>query len=152
VKELRGAGEHLRPVLERNRIAGLEVKVEPELLVRTEMRPENFHRLIHILVENSVDWSGNVKKPEIRVSVRRLENHCEIIFTDNGSGISEKIADRVFEPGFSWKENGRGMGLAIARSLVELHGGTIDVLHDRRRKGAGFRILLPLKPARATVD
>ena len=44
-----------------------------------------------------------------------------------------------------------GMGLTIARSVVETHGGSIELLTDRRRKGATFRIRLARKKARATV-
>jgi signal transduction histidine kinase len=62
----------------------------------------------------------------------------------------ERPAARVFEAGFSMKKGGRGMVLTIARRLVEGHGGRIDVLVDRRRKGANLRIVLPRKRSRAT--
>jgi signal transduction histidine kinase len=61
------------------------------------------------------------------------------------------VADRVFEPLFSGKEGGQGMGLTIARSIVKVHGGEIHALTDGRRRGASIRILLPRKRSRATV-
>jgi signal transduction histidine kinase len=61
------------------------------------------------------------------------------------------MAGRIFEPLFSSRDGGRGMGLAVARAIVELHRGQISVVHDGRRAGAAFRILLPRKRARATV-
>ena len=63
----------------------------------------------------------------------------------------QDVADRVFEPLFSGKEGGQGMGLTIARSIVKVHGGEIQALTDGRRRGASIRILLPRKRSRATV-
>jgi hypothetical protein len=60
------------------------------------------------------------------------------------------LGERVFEPGFSTKEGGRGMGLTIARRLVEAHGGRLLVLLDGRRRGANLQFTLPRKRSRAT--
>ena len=79
------------------------------------------------------------------------EANCEIVFSDNGPGIDMDIAGRIFEPLFSRKEGGRGMGLTIARQMVEAHGGRINVIVDGRRKGAAFQVLLPRKRSRATI-
>ncbi len=118
---------------------------------RVEMRPESFHRLLHILTINSIEWLQAVKAPELRLSVRNLPDQCELVFADNGPGIPPEMATRVFDPLYSAREGGRGLGLAIARNLVEAHGGKIDVITDRRRRGASIRILLPRKGAR-TAD
>ena len=83
--------------------------------------------------------------------VSAVEDNCEILFSDNGPGISNDIAYRIFEPLFSRKEGGRGMGLTIARQLAEAHGGRISVILDGRRKGANFQIMLPRKKSRATI-
>ena len=63
-----------------------------------------------------------------------------------------RTSHAIFEPMFSTKEGGRGMGLTIARGLVEQHGGTIEVIVDGRRRGAHFRIRLPRKRSRATLS
>lgn len=75
---------------------------------------------------------------------------CEIVFSDSGPGIPADVAGRVFEPGFTLKEGGRGMGLTLARRIVEAHGGHMHVILDGRRKGANLRVLLPRKRSRAT--
>lgn len=133
--------------------AGVEMEIGSEAadVVRVEMRPETFHRLLHILATNSLDWLHGIRQPRIRIAARRVEQKCEIIFSDNGPGIPEAAADRVFEPLFSGKEGGQGMGLTIARSIVKVHGGEIQALTDGRRRGASIRILLPRKRSRATV-
>ncbi len=140
----------LEPVL---RAASVEMMIDAPRrgVLRVEMRPESFARLIHILTMNALDWLHGVDRPRIRVAVNATEERCEILFSDNGPGIPAEIAQRVFEPLFSCKEGGRGMGLTIARHIVTLHGGAIELLTDRRRTGANLRILLPRKRSRATI-
>jgi signal transduction histidine kinase len=140
----------MQPVLE---AAGVEMDTAADSadVVRIEMRPETFHRLLHILTTNSLDWLHGIRQPRIRVTARTADQHCEIIFSDNGPGIAPGIADHVFQPLFSGKEVGQGMGLTIARNVVTVHGGQISVLTDGRRRGANIRILLPRKRSRATL-
>jgi signal transduction histidine kinase len=140
----------MQPVLS---AAGIEMEIATDTadVVRIEMRPETFHRLLHIFATNSLDWLHGIRQPRIRISAKRQEQTCDIIFADNGPGIPAAVADRVFEPLFSGKEGGEGMGLTIARSIVNVHGGEIHALSDGRRRGAAIRILLPRKRSRATV-
>jgi signal transduction histidine kinase len=150
VAELQASSLSLRPILEERQV---EVKISgPSVgVTRTDMRPENFHRLVYILVTNSLDWLAQVKKPEIGVSVRGNGDWCEILFTDNGPGIPAAVAEVAFEPLFSGKEGGRGMGLAVAKNIVTVHGGTIEVITDARRRGANILLRLPRKKARSTM-
>jgi signal transduction histidine kinase len=72
-----------------------------------------------------------------------LENHtCIIKISDTGKGIPEEIRTRIFEPNFSTKTEGMGLGLAIARRVIEDHGGTISCSSERG-KGTMFEIRLP---------
>lgn len=72
------------------------------------------------------------------------------MFSDTGPGIPAALVGQVFEAGFTMKERGRGMGLTLARRIVEAHGGSIHVIIDGRRKGANLRVSLPRKRSRAT--
>jgi signal transduction histidine kinase len=140
----------VRPLLDGQGFT-MEVVYPGTEVLRTEMRPENFFCLLQILLSNSIDWARRVEDPRIRIVVAAADEYCEIVFSDNGPGIALEIAGRVFEPLFSRKEGGRGMGLTIARQVVEAHGGRISVILDGRRKGANFQILLPRKRSRATI-
>jgi signal transduction histidine kinase len=62
---------------------------------------------------------------------------------DNGSGISEEIAPRIFDAFFTTKSTGMGMGLAICRSIVEAHGGTLSAAPGQPR-GTVFVFSLPV--------
>jgi signal transduction histidine kinase len=85
----------------------------------------------------------------IDVGVRAEGMSVVVMVEDRGSGISEEIRARVFDPFFSTKGEGTGLGLAITRQIVEAHGGTIACT-PRDGGGTSFRIALPIAPARAT--
>lgn len=104
----------------------LEIDCPGNALLRTEMRPENFHCLLQILAANAIYWLRGITEPRIRVSVEDGDDDCKLLFADNGPGIRADIGERIFEPLFSAKENGCGMGLTIARQLLEAHGGAIE--------------------------
>jgi PAS domain S-box-containing protein len=87
-----------------------------------------------------VGWSEAETLASVRAGARRVAIEVE----DSGTGIAPTDLDRVFNPFFSTKEGGTGLGLALTQKIVEDHGGSIDV----RSPGAGalFRIVLPLMP------
>jgi signal transduction histidine kinase len=147
--EIEGFQSLIAPLL-----AERKIKVVAELprsgVLRVEMRPESFQRVLHILMTNALEWLHRVKTPEIRIKASARKEICEILFCDNGPGIAGDLAEHVFQPLYSTREGGRGMGLTLARNIVTLHGGSIEVLVDGRRRGASFRITLPRKRSRAT--
>jgi len=85
----------------------------------------------------------------IDVGVRAEGMSVAVTVDDRGSGISEDVRARIFDPFFSTKGEGTGLGLAITRQIVEAHGGTITC-SPREGGGTTFKIALPIAPARAT--
>ena len=148
--ELESFEELVAPLLAPRKIA-LLVDSPRRSVLRAEMRPESFHRILHILTTNSLEWLHGVRNPEIRIKAMAREDFCELVFSDNGPGIASELAERVFEPLYSGREGGRGMGLTIARNIVTFHGGEIEIITDRRRRGANIRVMLPRKRSRATM-
>lgn len=149
-EEIKTWGDHLRSVTEGAGI-DLEIHVPPRAALRSELRPSSLGRLLDILAMNSLVWLHGAPRARIRVVAQARTGICEILFSDNGPGIPDAIAERVFEPRFTTREGGLGMGLTIARDLVELHGGSIHVVRDARRTGATVRIHLPKRRSRATI-
>jgi signal transduction histidine kinase len=95
---------------------------------------------------------GSQGKGTIAITTRRLDNWVEVRIADTGTGIPEKVRDRVFEPFFTTKEVGKGtgQGLAIARSvIVDKHGGEL-AFETETGKGTTFIIRLPLNPGATT--
>jgi signal transduction histidine kinase len=79
-----------------------------------------------------------------RPSGTRKAPSAEIAFQDTGAGMTEEIMNKVFEPFFSTKEEGIGLGLPIAQRIVDEHGGEIRV-ESSPGEGTTFYIALPLK-------
>jgi signal transduction histidine kinase len=99
------------------------------------------------LMLNAFDASAEVPKDARRVVVetRDTANGVQLSVRDFGVGIAAADLPRVFDSFFSTKRSGMGLGLAIARSIVEAHGGTISAAGCE--VGAEFRIILPLAAA-----
>ena len=80
-------------------------------------------------------------------SRRGVDSMAEITVADSGEGVATDDMERLFDPFFSTKESGTGLGLALVHRVIESHGGTIAV-HSRRGKGSIFTIRLPLADAK----
>ena len=102
-----------------------------------------FGRIINNLIINGIQAVPSERTPEIAVKLTHLNKKVVIEVQDNGSGIDEDIAKKVFIPNFSTKESGSGIGLAIAKRGIEQTGGSIwfETAID---KGTSFFIELPV--------
>ena len=79
---------------------------------------------------------------ELRIAARALDAGVEITFHDTGPGIPESRRNDIFEPFFSTKEGGTGLGLTVSYNIVTAHGGTLDLVNGPE-PGACFRLFLP---------
>ena len=79
----------------------------------------------------------------ISIRTSRVENFVQLSVSDRGHGIPEDKLKDVFEPFYTSKAEGMGMGLSIARTIIEAHNGTLSA-NNRDHGGATFRIRLPL--------
>ena len=96
------------------------------------------------LVVNGIDAMKETPRENRMISIRtsRVENFAELSVSDRGPGIPEDKLKEVFEPFFTSKAEGMGMGLSIARTIIEAHHGLISA-KNRDIGGASFRIRLP---------
>jgi two-component system, NtrC family, sensor kinase len=83
--------------------------------------------------------------PTITVVTKKLENQISISVSDNGSGIPQKVIDKIFQPFFTTKPTGQGTGLGLSLSydIIKAHGGEIKV-NTKENEGSEFIILLPV--------
>ena len=113
--------------------------------------PERMQRVIGNLLENaehamSEPLPGN-RPPRIRVATRIQGDRLEIIVEDNGPGIPADILPKVFEPLFSTKSFGTGLGLPTVKQIIEQHGGTVAIASSAS-DGTRVTLRLPLAPAK----
>ena len=73
--------------------------------------------------------------------MNRLQN--EILIEDNGVGVPTEIEGKIFEPKFTTKTSGKGLGLPIVAQIIRNHGGEISLM-KKKSKGTCFRITLPI--------
>lgn len=93
------------------------------------------------LILNSLDAMPAGGKLEIKA--RERERGIEMTFQDTGPGIPENKRNDIFEPFFSTKEGGTGLGLTVSYNIVTAHGGTLDLVNGTK-PGACFRLFLPM--------
>jgi signal transduction histidine kinase len=100
------------------------------------------------LVVNATDAMADMPSENRRISIKtaRADNFAELTVSDSGPGIPLDKLKKVFEPFFTSKAKGMGMGLSIARTIMEAHNGQISA-ENRPSGGALFRIRLPLAEA-----
>jgi signal transduction histidine kinase len=141
-----GVVESLRPTAEAKRL-DFTCEVEANgMLISGDA--DRLSQVATNLITNAIKFTA--AGGEVRVRVRRLAGRAEISITDNGLGIEPDFLPHVFErfrrgegPGEAGQE-GLGLGLAIVRQLVELHGGEVRAESQGRGTGARFTVRLPL--------
>jgi signal transduction histidine kinase len=112
--------------------------------------PDRLQQIVWNLLSNAIKFTPDGGSVELRAS--RVGAHVEIAVRDSGAGIPAEFLPYVFErfrqaeAGTRRRYGGLGLGLAIARHLAELHGGTITVDSAGEGQGSTFRVFLPLKP------
>jgi signal transduction histidine kinase len=108
--------------------------------------PEKMEIVFVNLIVNSIQAIGE-KKGDIIIDITGEPSNNKFVVIkviDNGCGISEEIVDKIFEPLFTTKQVGTGLGLSSCKSIIEQHGGTICVF-SKVGKGATFTIKIPKK-------
>ena len=102
-------------------------------------------QVVSNLIVNALD--ALPERGTLSIRLRNRRGSVDVIVADNGSGIANEHVDHIFEPFYSTKkEEGNGLGLALAKRIVEDHGGSLTVRTSvrPRRNGTVFRISLPL--------
>jgi len=125
------------------------VDIDPQL-GQVAADPDRLQQIVWNLVANAVKFTP--KDGHVDVSVTRDGETVAIAVTDTGAGIQPEFLPYVFErfrqgdARFTREHGGLGLGLAIARHLVEMHGGTISASSEGTGRGASFQVRMPLAP------
>jgi PAS domain S-box-containing protein len=137
--------ETVRPAAEARDLTIIE-HLDRDLTIRGDAA--RLQQVVWNLLSNAVKFTP--KHGTVTVTVEREGSHARISVTDTGEGIPPEFAPHLFErfrqfdSGTRRSTAGLGLGLAIARHLVELHGGTISATSEGEDKGSTFTVLLPI--------
>jgi two-component system, LuxR family, sensor kinase FixL len=117
---------------------------------RAVVRGDSVHlqQVLLNFVMNAFDALDSVDVGERSVEISAMsltDGMLKVVVSDTGRGVLAEIAEKIFEPFYTTKGTGMGMGLAICRTIIEAHGGRIWLDPDRA-KGAAFCFTLPLEP------
>jgi nitrogen fixation/metabolism regulation signal transduction histidine kinase len=99
-------------------------------------------RILTNLVKNAIQACDEVPEPSVVVNLQKKNDKVCIRVTDNGHGITQEHIDKIFEPKFTTKTSGMGLGLAMVKNIVETYDGQIEV-ESSTSKGTSFFVWLP---------
>ncbi|HET9228307.1 MAG TPA: ATP-binding protein, partial [Thermoanaerobaculia bacterium] len=129
----------------------LDLPAEPVLM---EGDPTRLAQALGNLLQNAVKFTGSGGRVTVRLADG--QDRAEIAVEDTGVGMEPEILDRLFQP-FSQADQtldrsrgGLGLGLALVKGLVELHGGSVVASSRGRDQGSAFTLRLPLRPGAAS--
>tara|TARA_B100000900_G_C20572172_1_gene713696 strand:- start:292 stop:1737 length:1446 start_codon:yes stop_codon:yes gene_type:complete len=103
---------------------------------------EQWIRVMTNLIKNSIQAIPHERDPDILVQISESSKSVKILVSDNGQGVSKVNRDKIFEPKFTTKSDGMGLGLGIVRNIISSHRGKISY-KSKRNKGTNFTISLP---------
>ncbi|GAA6620465.1 response regulator [Scytonema sp. NUACC26] len=148
VPVIEAAIETVRPVAEVKQIQ-IETVFDSQVGLVAGDR-DRLQQVVWNLLSNAIKFT--LQGGYIVVRLERVDSYVELTVTDTGQGISPEFVPYVFDrfrqadSSTTRRYSGLGLGLAIVRQLVELHGGTVDAFSEGLEKGATFKVKLPLVP------
>ena len=123
--------------------------LDPMIGVAVTGDPHRLQQVLWNLLTNAIKFTP--KGGRVRVELKRVNSHVELLVADNGPGIPADFLPHVFdrfrqaEASYSRNFGGLGLGLAIVRNLVEMHGGTIRADSPGKNLGSTFTVALPVR-------
>jgi len=116
-------------------------KVEPAYIMadREKLRIAFLNILINAIEAIPIGPDGKAKQGNIRIDIHSVDSRHIVSIADNGSGINEENLSRLFEPYFTSKRNGMGLGLASTLTILQAHKATVDV-QSKMGQGTAFTI------------
>jgi len=115
--------------------------IYPNSEIPVKLNSQLFSWTIENLVKNGIDAMKG--KGDLTLELKQLEKQVFITITDTGKGITKSQFNKVFEPGYTTKKRGWGLGLSLAKRIIEdYHNGKIKVLNSEIGKGTTIQIML----------
>ena len=120
----------------------MDIAVAPDL-PPAQADPQQLQQVLLNLFGNAIQAMSGRPDNALRVEVQAEDDHLIVRVADNGPGIPPETLSRIFDPFFSTKAEGSGLGLSVSYAIARAHGGDLRVASDPGR-GAAFTLLLPI--------
>ncbi|MDN3664677.1 sensor histidine kinase [Algibacter miyuki] len=144
-KETRDSFEYLKS--RSSKLIEFEINI-PDDVIPVNLNKQLYSWTIENLVKNAIDAMKGRGKLNIEIS--QLEQQVFIRISDTGKGIAKKDFNKIFEPGYTTKKRGWGLGLSLTKRIIEdFHNGNIKVLQSEKGVGTTFLITLKCAPHEA---
>jgi len=149
---IEAAAEAVRPAAQAK---GLEIDLRLPTSLPYQGDPDRLQQVFWNLLSNAIKFTMEGK---VTVEARREEAEAVVVISDTGIGISNDFLSLVFDrfrqadSSITRASGGLGLGLAIVRHLVEVHGGTVEAESEGEGKGSRFTVRLPCKEARDAAE
>ena len=133
----------IKGCLEENKVPG-NIKVSTQLksqLLQIQADEAQLKEVFSNIILNAIQAMS--KGGELTITTARKDEFVEVAITDTGEGISKENLEKIFDPLFSTKPRGTGLGLLVCQSIIENHKGTIEVKSEVE-KGTRFMVKLPI--------
>ncbi len=146
--DLKKLAEDVHMLAMRDNLCKSDVDLSIELqkdLPKIKADRDRLYQVVWNLIRNALEAIHGRGEVKVSVRAKSLENRrgVSIAVSDDGPGIPEEDRDQIFEPFFTRKARGSGLGLAMVNSTVQMHGGEVTVESNRGR-GSVFEVWLPV--------
>ena len=123
---------------------GKHLELLPGEHIFAEVTPQEMKQVVLNLITNGLD--SLEQGGRVTIDLRRRGNRAEMIFQDNGCGMTDEVLTHLFEPFFTRKRGGQGtgLGLSITYRIIADHDGQIEAYSDGPGQGSRFVVTLPL--------
>ena len=145
---IEAAIEALRPAAEAKGVRVQKIMDTGNVTVPGD--PVRLQQVVWNLLSNAVKFTP--KGGQVQIRMERVDSHLEVVVSDTGQGISTEFLPHVFDrfrqadQRTTRRHGGMGLGLAIVRHLVELHGGSVSAISAGENQGSTFTVQLPIVP------
>jgi C4-dicarboxylate-specific signal transduction histidine kinase len=141
-------GDVIQLVIVRDKLQAHRVAVQADLgerLSRIRGERSQLQQVLVNLMTNAIDSMAATNRERVLSIKSEIHHSGEVMVSveDTGTGLEPSAVDRIFNPMFTTKAHGMGIGLSISRSIIEAHEGKLWVTADKRR-GAIFHIMVPV--------
>jgi signal transduction histidine kinase len=128
----------------------ISLAIEPADLPLVEGNKGQLVQVFLNVITNAIDSMAEISDRThlLKIQSEVRDSRVSLLVEDSGTGVDHKSAERIFEPFFTTKSKGMGLGLAICKSIIDSHGGSLSVT-PASRFGSIFRIDLPIAAAKS---